>query len=104
MEGANFQRFLSLLDAHENLWVKVSCPERLGLKGPDYSDVIPFARTLVERFPHRVLWGSDWPHPNMHSHMPDDGALVDVIPEIAPTEALQKALLVDNPMRLFWKD
>lgn len=104
VEGANFQRFLSLLDAHENLWVKVSCPERLGLKGPDYSDVIPFARTLVERFPHRVLWGSDWPHPNMHSHMPDDGALVDVIPEIAPTEALQKALLVDNPMRLFWKD
>jgi len=102
--GAGFQQFLALLEAHENLWVKVSCPERLSLNGADYSGVIPFARMLVERFPSRVLWGSDWPHPNMHSHMPDDGALVDVIPEIAPTKALQKALLVDNPMRLFWKD
>lgn len=104
IEGANFQRFLALLEAHKNLWVKVSCPERLGLKGRDYSDVIPFARALVERFPDRVLWGSDWPHPNMHSHMPDDGDLVDVIPEIAPSKALQQALLVDNPMRLYWED
>ncbi len=102
--GADFQRFLALLEAHTNFWVKVSCPERLGLKGRDYSDVIPFARTLVERFPDRVLWGTDWPHPNMHSHMPDDGDLVDVIPEIAPTLALQQALLVDNPMRLYWEE
>ncbi len=104
VNGAGFQQFLTLLDTHKNLWVKVSCPERLGLRGRDYSDVIPFARTLVERFPDRVLWGTDWPHPNMHSHMPDDGDLVDVIPEIAPTVALQQALLVDNPMRLYWED
>ena len=52
--------------------------------------------------PDRVLWGTDWPHPNMPVEAPDDGVLVDVIPKIAPTPALQKALLVDNPMRLYW--
>ncbi len=104
LNGKDFQRFIAMLEAHENIWVKVSCPERLSLTGPDYGDIIPFARTLVERFPSRVLWGTDWPHPNMHTHMPDDGALVDVIPKIAPTTALQQALLVDNPMKLYWKD
>jgi 2-pyrone-4,6-dicarboxylate lactonase len=88
------------------MWTKVSCPERLSDLGPaaDYADVVPFARTLVERFPDRVLWGTDWPHPNMTSHMPDDGQLVDVIPQIAPTADLQQQLLVDNPMRLYWSD
>ena len=64
--------------------------------------MVPFARALVERFPDRVLWGTDWPHPNMTTHMPDDGVLVDMIPKIAPTAAQQQALLVDNPMRLYW--
>ena len=86
-----------------NIWTKVSCPERLTQQAPDYSDVVPFARTLVEKFPDRVLWGTDWPHPNMKSHVPDDGKLVDVIPHIAPTAALQQALLIDNPMRLYWQ-
>ena len=63
---------------------------------------MPFARRLVETFPDRVLWGTDWPHPNLKDHMPDDGLLVDVIPHIAPTPALRQALLVDNPMRLYW--
>jgi 2-pyrone-4,6-dicarboxylate lactonase len=81
----------------------VSCPERLSKAGPpNYDDVVPFARRLVETFPDRVLWGTDWPHPNMKSHMPDDGKLVDYLPRIAPTAALQQALLVDNPMRLYW--
>ena len=99
---ADFQRFVRLLDDHPDFWTKVSCPERLTVAGPPYADVVPFARRLVERFPGRVLWGTDWPHPNMKSHMPDDGALVDVIPRIAPTAALQQALLVDNPHRLYW--
>lgn len=98
-----FQRLVSLLDRHDNIWTKVSCPERLSEEGPPgYTDVVPFAKMLVERFPDRVLWGTDWPHPNMKSHMPDDGDLVDVIPRIAVTDALQNALLVDNPMRLYW--
>lgn len=102
LDHPDFQRFIALLDAHENFWTKVSCPERLTAAGPPYDDVVPFARTLVERFPDRVLWGTDWPHPNMRSHMPDDGALVDVIPRIAVDAAHQKALLVDNPRRLYW--
>jgi 2-pyrone-4,6-dicarboxylate lactonase len=97
-----FQRYLRLLDTHKNIWSKVSCPERLTVAGAPYDDVVPFARTLVERFQNRVLWGTDWPHPNMPAEAPDDGVLVDMIPRFAPTPALQKALLVDNPMRLYW--
>lgn len=103
VDGEAFQRFVRLMAEHENVWSKVSCPERLSRVGPPhYADVVPFARHLVERFPDRVLWGTDWPHPNMKQHMPDDGQLVDVIPHIAPTEELQRKLLVDNPMRLYW--
>lgn len=101
-ESAEFRTFMSLLDENTNIWTKVSCPERLTQQPPDYSDVVPFAKTLVEAFPNRVLWGTDWPHPNMKSHTPDDGALVDVIPLIAETEELRKKLLVENPMRLYW--
>ncbi|MCD7099571.1 amidohydrolase family protein [Stenotrophomonas sp. MMGLT7] len=103
VEGPEFQRFVRLMAEHENVCSKVSCPERLSRLGPPgYDDVVPFARYLVERFPDRVLWGTDWPHPNMKQHMPDDGALVDFIPRIAPTAELQRKLLVDNPMRLYW--
>ncbi len=97
-----WHRFLKLMDENENIWVKVSGPERLSKTGPPYDDVVRFARALVERYPDRVLWGTDWPHPNMETHMPDDGLLVDVIPRIATTEALQRKLLVENPMRLYW--
>jgi 2-pyrone-4,6-dicarboxylate lactonase len=103
LDGPDFQRFGRLLEEHPNVWSKVTCPERLSKSGPPgYDDVVPFARHLVERFPDRVLWGTDWPHPNMKSHMPDDGSLVDVIPRIAVTPELQRKLLVDNPMRLYW--
>ncbi|TDE40992.1 amidohydrolase family protein [Antarcticimicrobium sediminis] len=104
VDHPDFQRFVDLLARNENIWTKVSCPERLTIAGPPYDDVIPFARHLVEAFPDRVLWGTDWPHPNMKSHVPDDGQLVDVIPRIAPSAALQQALLIDNPMRLYWPD
>ena len=60
------------------------------------------ARRVVEAFPDRVLWGTDWPHPNLKGHMPDDGQLVDLIPQMAPTRELQQKLLVDNPVRLYW--
>ena len=95
-----------------NVWSMVSCPERLSVTGPKaldgethaYRDVVPFARRIVETFPDRVLWGTDWPHPNLKDHMPDDGLLVDFIPHIATTAELQKKLLVDNPMRLYWPE
>lgn len=109
-EGPEFQRFLRLLREHDTIWCKVSCPERLSRSGPPalngerhpYRDVIPFARQVVAEFPDRVLWGTDWPHPNLKDHMPDDGLLVDFIPHIAPTPDLQHRLLVANPMRLYW--
>ena len=103
VEHPEFQRFLRLLDRHKNIWCKVSCPERLTVAGPPYDDVVPYAHALVEQIPDRVLWGTDWPHPNMPKEAPDDGILVDAIPKIASTAALQQALLVDNPMKLYWK-
>jgi len=105
VDGPEFGLFIKLMRENPNFWSKVSCPERLSLQGPpNYSDVVPFARKIVELFPDRVLWGTDWPHPNMKNHMPDDGHLVDVIPHIAVTEELQQKLLVDNPMALYWAD
>jgi 2-pyrone-4,6-dicarboxylate lactonase len=103
VDGPEFELFVRLMLEHTNFWSKVSCPERLTKSGPDtYDDVVPFARRIVETFPDRVLWGTDWPHPNMKSHMPDDGKLVDFIPRIARTAELQRKLLVDNPMSLYW--
>ena len=110
VDGAEFELFIKLLREHPNVWSKVSCPERLSLTGPPaldgqhrpYRDVIPFGRRLVDEFPDRVLWGTDWPHPNLKGHMPDDGLLVDWIGEIAPTAARRESLLVKNPLQLYW--
>ena len=105
VDGADFELFLKLLSDNDNFYSKVSCPDRLSKLGPPkYSDVLPFAKTLIEGFPGRVLWGTDWPHPNMKTHMPDDGKLVDIIPLIASTSTLQHKLLVDNPMSLYWPE
>ncbi|MFT7594574.1 MAG: 2-pyrone-4,6-dicarboxylate lactonase [Paracoccaceae bacterium] len=102
VDHPDFQRFVSLMHDNENIWTKVTCPERLTVTGPPYDDVVPYAAHIVEQFPDRVLWGTDWPHPNMKSHMPDDGQLVDFIPRIAPDPGHQQKLLIDNPMRLYW--
>ncbi len=110
VDGPEFDLFVRFMREHANVWSKVSCPERLSVSGPPalngeqapYRDVVPFARRIVETFPDRVLWGTDWPHPNLKNHMPDDGLLVDFIAHIAPTPGLQHKLLVDNPMRLYW--
>ncbi|MBW4078839.1 MAG: amidohydrolase family protein [Acidobacteria bacterium] len=105
LDGPEFALFLRLMREHENFWSKVTCPERLSLTGPpNYDDVVPFARLVTEEFSDRVLWGTDWPHPNLKSHMPDDGKLVDFIPHIATTHDLQQRLLVTNPNRLYWKE
>ena len=116
VHGPQFALFEKFMREHPNVWSKVSCPERLSVTGPKalktelhgeqtaYVDVIPFARRIVEQFPERVLWGTDWPHPNLKDHMPDDGLLVDFIPHIAVTRQLQHMLLVDNPTRLYWAE
>ena len=109
VEGPEFSRFLRFVDKND-VWVKVSCPERLSITGPPalggernaYTDAVPFGRLVIEEFPDRVLWGTDWPHPNLTDHMPDDGLLVDFIPQVAVTDEQQHRLLVANPMRLYW--
>ena len=102
VDHPDFQRFIQLMEDVPTIWSKVTCPERLTKAGAPYDDVVPYYQAIVDRFEDRVLWGTDWPHPNMKSHMPDDGALVDYIPKIARTAEQQKKLLVDNPMRLYW--
>ena len=104
VEHPDFMRFVELM-ANEKYWSKVSCPERLTQQGgnhSNYSDVLPYMKHIVDTYPNRVLWGTDWPHPNMKSHMPDDGQLVELIPLIADTKDKQHKLLVDNPLRLYW--
>lgn len=109
VDGPEFTRFLRFVNRHD-VWVKVSCPERLSTTGPvalegeqrAYTDVVPFGRRVIEEFPDHVLWGTDWPHPNLTDHMPDDGLLVDFIPQVAVTTDQQQKLLVTNPMRLYW--
>ena len=105
LNSKNFVLFQKLME-NEKFWCKTSCPERLSQEGPEknYSDILPFMGVLIKNYTERVLWGTDWPHPNMKSHMPDDGKLVDIIERIAPTEELQRKLLVDNPMRLYWEN
>ena len=100
-----FRLLRELLVGNAKFWVKTSCPERLSRTGPpSYADVDPIARELLRIAPDRVLWGTDWPHPNMNSHMPDDGALVDRIMTICDTPDLRRQVLVDNPARLYWAD
>ncbi|MGH1502713.1 MAG: amidohydrolase family protein [Acidimicrobiales bacterium] len=95
-----FQALLALM-ADERAWVKISGAERLTADGPPpYDDVVPFAQALIAAAPDRILWGTDWPHPNVR-HMPDDGDLVDLMTSFAPDEATRTKILVDNPERLY---
>ena len=103
-DGKDITAFRRLMETHPAIWTKVSGAERLSLQGPPYDDFVEAVRPIVAAFPERVLWGSDWPHPNMQHAIPDDGRLVDIIPRLAPTEALQRRLLIDNPNRLYWAD
>ena len=96
-----FQHLLNLMRTDERCWVKISCAERLteGKMAP-FDDVIPFAQALVDAAPDRVLWGTDWPHPNMAT-MPDEGALLDLLARYVPNETTRNQILVDNPQRLY---
>lgn len=105
-KGLDQPAFAMLLDlmADDRFWVKVCGSERISRAGPPFLDAVPFARTLVETFPDRVLWGTDWPHPNIKKHMPDDGHLVDLLGGIAPDPVHLRKLVVDNPTRLYWPE
>lgn len=101
--GIDQPPFVTLLDLlrDERCWVKISGAHRVSADGlPPYDDVVPFARAIIDIAPDRVLWGTDWPHPNVR-HMPDDGDLVDVLADYAPDEATRHRILVENPQRLY---
>ncbi|MEH6826742.1 amidohydrolase family protein [Parasphingorhabdus sp.] len=101
-DGPEMKAFRSLLDSRPDIWFKATCPDRLDATNDPWDDFARAVRPLVEDYQDRVLWGTDWPHPNMQSNIPDDGHLVDMIPRIAVTEDLQRKMLIDNPMRLYW--
>jgi 2-pyrone-4,6-dicarboxylate lactonase len=102
-DGLQQQPFQKLLELAKNnsCWVKICGAERISSAGPPFTDAVPFAQALIETAPDRILWGTDWPHPNIKKHMPNDGDLVDLIPLFAPDPATQKRILVDNPDRLY---
>ncbi len=102
-DGLEQKPFQILLDTArmENCWVKICGAERISSAGPPFHDAVPFAQALLEVAPERTLWGTDWPHPNIKKHMPNDGDLVDLIPLMMPDPALQQKVLVDNPHKLY---
>ena len=101
-DGLDQKPFRVLLDfmKNEHIWVKVCGAERVSAHGPPFIDAVPFAQALIDIAPERILWGTDWPHPNV-KYMPNDGDLVDLIPLMAPDAAVQRKILVDNPARLY---
>jgi predicted TIM-barrel fold metal-dependent hydrolase len=99
-DQAPFRALVGLMKRDEKCWVKLSGFERISADGPPFHDAVPFARLIAETAPDRVLWGTDWPHPNVKA-MPNDGDLVDLIPLFAPEPELQEQILVRNPARLF---
>jgi len=103
--GLEQKPFRQLLDLMKNelAWIKVSGPERVSSAGKPFHDAMPFARALIAAAPDRVLWGTDFPHPNV-KWMPNDGELVDLFAATVPDEATRRKVLVDNPARLYWAD
>ena len=103
IDHADFQQLCRLLES-QRFHVKVSGIDRIDAHGSSrstpYSDGIKLAQHLVSHFPGQCVWGTDWPHPN-HTHIPDDGVLVNSLSQIAPSPELLKTLLVDNPARLY---
>ena len=103
-DGPDMKAFRALLDSRADIHFKPTCPDRLDPAGDPWNAFAEAVRPLVEDYPDRCIWGTDWPHPNQQEVMPDDGHLVDMIPRIAPTAELQRKLLVSNPERLYWSD
>ncbi|HYD24426.1 MAG TPA: amidohydrolase family protein [Croceibacterium sp.] len=103
-DGPDMRAFRTLLDSRPDIHFKPTCPDRLDPTGDPWNLFAEAVRPLVEDYPDRCIWGTDWPHPNMQDNVPDDGHLVDIIPRIAPTAELRHKLLVSNPDRLYWGD
>jgi 2-pyrone-4,6-dicarboxylate lactonase len=97
-----FQLLLDLYGSNPLAWIKVCGPERVSVGKRPFRDAVPFARALIGVDSQRILWGTDWPHPNITKDMPNDGELVDLFAEICPDPAMRQRILVDNPTRMYW--
>lgn len=102
LEQKPFRMLLELMK-NELAWVKVCGAERVSTQGRPFHDAIPFVRALIDAAPERILWGTDFPHPNVKV-MPNDGELVDLFAGCCTDERLRKMILVDNASRLYWAD
>jgi predicted TIM-barrel fold metal-dependent hydrolase len=102
-EGIDHPSFKALLKFLETgrAWVKLSAPYRFSDPKPPYPALLPFARALVANAPERLVWGTDWPHPGHDGFMPNDGDLIDLVADWAPDPKAQRAILQDNPARLY---
>ena len=101
LDQAPFRALLRLLE-NPLAWVKICGAERVSSAGAPFADAVPFAAALVAAAPDRVLWGTDWPHPNIAGDMPNDGDLVDLFAQVTGDERVRRQVLVDNPTRLYW--
>jgi predicted TIM-barrel fold metal-dependent hydrolase len=95
-----FKVLLETLRTNPKCWVKICGAERVSSSGPPFADAVPFAQALLAAASDRILWGTDWPHPNV-KWMPDDAGLLELFPQMAPEPALQRRILVENPARLY---
>jgi 2-pyrone-4,6-dicarboxylate lactonase len=104
VEQRPFQSLLSLFRRNPLAWIKICGAERVSAGKRPFRDAIPFAQAVIAADSTRILWGTDWPHPNITKDMPNDGELVDLFAEVCPDPALQKRILVANPARMYWSD
>ena len=104
-EGLDQKPFQSLLALYRNnplAWIKICGAERVSVGKRPFRDAVPFAQALIAIDSKRLLWGTDWPHPNITRDMPNDGELVDLLAEMCPDESIRKRILVDNPTTMYW--
>jgi predicted TIM-barrel fold metal-dependent hydrolase len=104
LEQRPFQSLLDLFRTNPLAWIKVCGAERVSSGARPFRDAVPFAQALIAVDSARILWGTDWPHPNITKDMPNDGELVDLFGEICPEAAVRARILVDNPTRMYWRD
>ncbi|HWX47997.1 MAG TPA: amidohydrolase family protein [Roseomonas sp.] len=100
-EAPGFQALLQLVGEH-GAWAKLSAPYRVSLRGPDYPDARPLHEAVLRAAPDRVVWGSDWPHPQIPAErMPNDGRLLNLLLAWTPDPVERERVLVRNPLRLY---
>jgi predicted TIM-barrel fold metal-dependent hydrolase len=104
LEQRPFQSLLDLFRTNPLAWIKVCGAERVSSGARPFRDAVPFAQALIAVDSARILWGTDWPHPNITKDMPNDGELVDLFGEICPDAGVRARILVDNPTRMYWHD